>query len=211
MSEKFKFYFRTFFSLLGWAAIIITVYLRITSIAETGASYLGIFRPWRTFTVQTNTMVLLFWTFSFFYFNKDKKPFFLRPSVKGGIAVYITFTFIIFAIFLEGLHDEKGLRVFTSIIFHYVIPIAFVLDYLTSTQKKSLRFSHIVYWIVYPFCYSLFLTIYGLISHIFIYPFLNIEKLGWTRFSINSFGFMLFMLFLGFIYVLMNRRLPDRA
>jgi len=211
MSEKFKFYFRLIFTLLGWAAIIITVYLRITNIAETGASYLGIFRPWRAFTIQTNTMVLLYWTLSLFYFNKEKKPFILSPVVKGGLAVYITVTFIIYATVLEGLSDLQGLRVFTSAIFHYVIPLAFIIDYLVNTKRKSLRFIHVAYWYIYPLGYSIFLIIYGLITHIYIYPFLNIEKLGWTRSSINGLGLAFFVVFLGFIYVLLNRRLPERT
>ena len=210
MSEKFKFYFRLFFALLGWAAIIIAVYLRMTRIVETDASFLGIFRPWRAFTIQTNTMVLLYWTFILFYFNKEKKPFFLTPAVNGGIAVYITVTFIIYGFLLEGLRDLQGLRVFTSAIFHYVIPITFIVDNLLNTKRKSLRFNHIGYWMIYPFCYLIFQIVYGLISHRF-YPFLNIERLGWARFSINALGSILFVVFLGFIYVLMNRRLPERT
>lgn len=210
MNKKFEFYSRLIVALLGWAAIIVTIYLRISNITEIGASYLGIFRPWRTFTIQTNTLVLLYWTFSLFYFNKKNKPFFLRPAFKGGLAVYITVTFIIFAIFLEGLSDLQGLRAFTSAIFHYVIPLAFIADYFLNTKRESLRFSHIGYWMIYPICYSIFLIIYGVVSHVYVYPFFNIEKLGWTRTLINGFLLTLFIIFLGFVYVLLDRHHPGR-
>lgn len=211
MSDKFKFYFRLFFTILGWAAITAIIYLGIPTISEADVSFLRIFRPWLSFVSQTNTMVLLYWTFSLLYINKDKRPFFLSPVVKGGITVYITFTFIIFGLFTAGLRDLQGLRAFASTIFHYVIPIAFIIDFILNTKRKSLRFTHIGYWAIYPFCYLIFSVINGLVNNIYFNPFfIRMEKLGWAI-TVNVFSQVLLMVFLGIVYVLLNRRLPNRA
>lgn len=63
-------------------------------------------------------------------------------------------------------------------------------------------------WMIYPLCYSIFLIISGFMYHNYIYSFQNVEQLGWTRVLIYGFGQLLFLAFLGFIYVLLNRRLP---
>jgi hypothetical protein len=198
VSEKFKFYFRLIFALLGWAAITMDIYMQY-------------FSRWRTFTIQVNFLILLFWTFSLVYYNKENKPFFLRPSIKGAIAVYITIIFFTYELIMGGLKGLEGSEFILSLIWHYIIPPAFILDYIWFTERKTIRFSHIWFWTIYPFCYSVFLTIYGLVTQIYIYPFLNLEQLGWTRYCINLFGLLLFGIFLGFIYVFMNRHLPDRA
>ena len=207
MKKIFWFYFRIFFTLLGWAAITTDIYLHIIRLAETGEPFISVFSRWRTFTIQTNLMILLFWTISLFYFNKDKKPFFLRPAVKGAIAVYITLIFFSYEFILGGLRELRGSEFILSLIWHYMIPPAFVVDYLLYTRRKSTRFSYIGYWMIYPLCYSIFLSINGFIYHNYIYSFQNVEQLGLTRVLIYGFGQLLFFAFLGFIYVLLNRHL----
>jgi hypothetical protein len=155
-------------------------------------------------------MILLFWTISLVYFNKDKKPLLLSPVVKGAIAVYITLIFFSYEFILGGLRGLEGSEYILSLIWHYMIPPAFVLDYLLNTKRKSIRFGHIGYWMIYPLCYSIYLAIIGFIYHNYLYSFQNVEQLGLTRVLIYGFGQLLFFAFLGFIYVLLNRRLPER-
>ncbi|MGB6867589.1 MAG: Pr6Pr family membrane protein [Candidatus Aminicenantaceae bacterium] len=208
MKERFWFYFRLLFTVLGWAAIATDIYLRIIRLDETGELFISVFSRWRTFTIQTNLLILLFWTISLIYFNKDKEPFFLRPAVKGAIAVYITLIFLSYEFILGGLRGLEGSEFILSLIWHYVIPPAFVVDYLLYTKRKSIRFGYIGYWMIYPLCYSIYLSISGFIYHNYLYSFQNVEQLGLTRVLIYGFGQLLFFAFLGFIYVLLNRRLP---
>jgi len=109
---------------------------------------------------------------------------------------------------LGGLGELTGWDFNLSLIWHYVIPPAFVVDYLLYTKRKSIRFSHIGYWMIYPLCYSIFLSISGFIYHNYIYSFQNVEQLGLTRVLIYGIGQLLFIALLGFIYVLLNRLLP---
>jgi hypothetical protein len=210
VSEKFKFHFRLIFALLGWAAIATDIILRILRLAETGASFISVFSRWRTFTIQVNLMIMLFWTISLIYHNKERKPFFSRPEVKGALAVYITLIFFSYEFILGGLSGLIGSEFILSLIWHYIIPPALILDYLLYTKKKSIKFSHIGYWMIYPLCYSIFLSINGFIYHNYIYSFQNVEQLGLTRVLIYGAGQLLFFVFLGFIYVLLNRHLPGR-
>lgn len=210
VKEKFWFFFRMFFSFLGWAAIITDIYLRIAKLGETGDSFISVFSRWRTFTIQTNLMIMLFWTISIVYYNRDKKPFLLKPPVKGAIAVYITLIFFSYEFILGGLRGLEGSEYIFSLIWHYIIPPAFIVDFMLFTKKKSIRYGHIRYWMIYPLCYSIYLSISGFFYHEYIYSFQNVEQLGLTKVLIYGSSQLLSFALLGFIFVLLNRNLPGR-
>ncbi len=146
----------------------------------------------RYFTIQSNLIVLTyFWML--FYLKLDKNVKFNK--FLGGVTVYITITFLVFAIALQKTWHPEGIGLVGNILNHYVVPIG-TLAFLGWFKKDYLfTFSDIKTWLIYPIVYLVFLVIQGLISGDYIYPFFQIDEVGVLPFIYGILGVIL--LFLG--------------
>ena len=106
----------------------------------------------------------------------------------GAVSIYITITFLGYAIFLEGIYDPEGIALVGTLINHYVTPLL-VIGYVILFRKEY-RFEkgQIKYWLVYLFVYLIFFLIYGGITNDYFYPFLDLNALGFLWFLISVTG-----------------------
>jgi len=163
------------------------------------------FISYKYYTMQTNIMVTLWWTLAIIWHKKPEK----RQKIsafKGAFTLYITVTFIIFAILLSGLYQPTGYAAFTNLILHYITPIAFILDYLVIETKTKYEWKYLIYWILYPLAYLIFAQINGALTGNYLYYFLDVDALG-IPILILAVGFLvIFFLALGIIYLIVNRK-----
>lgn len=170
--------YRIITSLIGWSALLS---LWAASVAErpVGSSAFGaITATFRYFTVQTNLFVLIWLLVAIRCWNRERVHPFLQPLVKGAITVYITVTFVIFATLLQGLVDPQGIHRFINAVTHYILPLAFILDWILYEQKQSYPWRYALIWLVYPLLYLLFSQLHGSATGDYLYPFLDRPTLG---------------------------------
>ncbi|MBD3229310.1 MAG: hypothetical protein GF329_14090 [Candidatus Lokiarchaeota archaeon] len=190
--------YRLIFAILGWVTIIIGQIRAGFSIAS-----------YKFFTMQTNLMVLIWFTMvNIFYKNYGLLQKILG-LLKGAFTLYITVTFIVFAIVLEPLYNPTGFELFSNIVLHYIIPISFILDWII-TEKSNYKWKYLFYWLIYPVFYLVFAITHGTLTGNYIYPFLDINLLGIGLFLLVV-G-ILFIVFIGLsaLYIGINRKLLSK-
>lgn len=155
-------------------------------------------KTFRYFTIQSNLIVALYFGLS--YTNKwnNSKKF---DSLMGGVAIYITITFIVFMTMIDPYLTQVGLSLIGSIFLHYIVPalvIVFLIHYRYEYHFSS-RDPFI--WLIYPLSYLIFMLIYGKITNDYIYPFFQVDEIGVFRLIIMITIMILFFTFLSFLLV----------
>jgi hypothetical protein len=201
LSNKIITIYRIFFAGLSWFTLIAGAIIYTL----TYGSILGWFNSFIAFTMQTNLIVTLWFTFAIFWYNKPELlEKFLRP-VKGAFTLYITITFLFFAILLSPFYHPTGWAAFSNLVLHYITPIAFILDWVLTETKLRYKWKYILYWMIYPLCYLVFVFIYGTFTGNYIYYFLDINALGISGYFIFISILISVGLALGCLYIAINR------
>ena len=156
--------------------------------------------------MQTNLMVSVWLILAIVWYNKPESLKKITGPLKGAFTLYITTTFIFFAILLQIFYRPTGFAAFSNIILHYVTPIAFIVDWVLTETKLKYKWNYLPYWTIYPLCYLLFSFIHGSLTGDYIYPFLNINQLGILGYSLSIFLLVSSGLGLGSMYIAINRK-----
>ncbi|MHA1130285.1 MAG: Pr6Pr family membrane protein [Candidatus Helarchaeota archaeon] len=160
-----------------------------------------------TYTIQSNLMVLTWLTLAILFQKKYKEHWFFSEGVRGAITLYISVTFIIFAILLAPLYHPTGIDAYQNIILHYFIPSAFIIDWIFTEIRRNYKWKYVVYWLAYPLFYLVFTIIRGVITDNYIYPFLDLNAFGVPIFTAICFALAGFFLALGALYVFISKKI----
>ena len=202
-------YFLTVGALISWFAIIAQFYLlienRITSIPETTIRFFSYF------TILTNILVALYFTTNLLNKNSKIKLFFQKPGILTAIAVYIAIVGLIYQIVLRHLWEPKGFQMIVDELLHTLIPIEFIIYWLLFEDKKILRWRDILYWLIYPLLYIIYILIRGSFSDFYPYPFINVTELGYKKVAINLFGLLLLFSIFSVFFIGIAKLLAKKA
>ena len=144
------------------------------------------------FTIQSNLFIA-----TYFWLNYIKKGDhkLLSSTILGAISVYITITFLGYAIFLEAIYDPTGIALVGTILNHYVTPLLVIAFVIIFRKGYKYQFSDLKKWIIYLLVYLVFFLIYGAITSDYYYVFLDLNELGLVWFLISVTGLIsLFLL-----------------
>ncbi len=161
------------------------------------------------FTVQSNILVALWFTYAVIYFLKNngfKQKISYPFLAKGAVSVYIVITMLVYAFFLAPLIDYKEHNTLLMIrhwYSHFIVPPIFILDLFLIDIKKPGKWFYPLLWLVYPVLYLVYILILGYSIDYFPYYFLNPVEMG-TRFIISV--VMLFLAFIGIGYTILFLR-----
>jgi len=197
--------YRLIFGLLGWFTILATHYIQITGMDTLSIDILfTIVYTYRYFTMQTNLLVLIWWSLAIYSYRNPEILEKIMGPIKGALTLCISITFLIYAIILAPLHQPTGFSAFINLVTHYITPIAFIIDWII-TEREKLTFQIIIYWLIYPFCYLIFAVVHGLLTENFLYPFLALNTLGPVNFVISVSFVVLLFIGLSCLYVIGSR------
>lgn len=201
LSDKNILIYRIIVAGLSWFTFIASaIYYSITT---------GVLLPWfngfKSFTMQTNLIVSIWLTLAIVWHNKPETLEKITGPLKGAFTLYITITFLFFAVFLSFLYTPTGFAAYTNLIFHYITPIAFIIDWILTEIKIKYRWNYLLYWITYPIGYLVFAFIHGAFTGNYIYYFLDISALGILAFAVVPF-LVGIGLILGCVYIFINRK-----
>ena len=117
------------------------------------------------------------------------------PKMKFIGMMSIVLTFLVFNLLLAGSPDRNPEDNFTvnSILFHGVLPVAYVADWVLFYERKKTRWTDALLCAAFPLCYLGFLAVQALVlgfntsilnssgARPLIYPyfFVDVDQLGW--------------------------------
>lgn len=185
---------------LSWSAIILTLIPNLDN--------LGFFLS--TYTIQSNLLVLIWLTIAIFLQEKYKTCWFFSGVIRGAITLYITVTFIIFALLLAPLYHPTGMDAYTNLSLHYIIPIAFLVDWVLTEMYHGYQWKYTLLWLSYPIFYLILTLILGSITGYYIYPFLDLNAMGTEFFVIVCIILTAFFILLGSLLVFVNKTIIKR-
>jgi len=202
LSRKYLLIYRIIFATLSWFTLIASA----SVYAFTYGDVLPWFNSFKAFTIQTNFIVSIWFTLAILWHNKPESLKKISGPLKGAFTMYITITFVVFAILLSPFYQPTGFAAFSNFVLHYVTPIAFIVDWVLTETKVRYKWNYLPYWIIYPFCYIIFAVIHGTFTGSYIYYFLDINALGIVVFVIVVSILIVFGIALGCLYIWINRK-----
>jgi hypothetical protein len=198
-------------SLTGWFAVIMQLYLilvnRAAGVAETLIRYFSFY------TILTNILVALCFTISLLSPRSQRGRFFSRSTTITAIAVYITIVGVVYNLILRSLWQPEGMQRFVDELLHSLIPILFIIYWLSVQPKSELRWKDAFGWLAYPLVYVLFILFRGNLSGFYPYPFVDADKIGYNAVLLNCLFLFLAFTGLSLILILIHKmmRRPESA
>lgn len=184
-----KFY-RLLGASLGWFAIFTQYWLSTT---EDGVVH-GTIIYFSYFSILGNILVATAFTAPLLPASPSK-DFFLNPGVRTAIGVYILIIAVIFHLLLRNVEHVTGLGWYDNALFHYIMPLLYLLDWVVFVPKRDLTFRQIPFWLIFPVAYVCYTLAHGAASGFYPYPFLDVRAHGYPQILTNIGG--LTMLFIG--------------
>ena len=177
---------------IGWFAVIAQLYLiitnRVVSVPET------IFRFFSYFTIDTNILVALCFTFIFLGSKSRLGKFFSKATTITALTVYIIIVGIVYNTILRLTWNPQGLQMVVDEILHSVIPVFFILFWVIFVPTEGLKYKDAFSWLIYPLVYILYAVIHGAITKFYPYIFVDVTRHGYGKVMSNA-GLILFAIF----------------
>lgn len=182
----------------AWFAVIAQFILlmnaRTASVPET------IIRFFSFFTILTNIIVAL--CFESVLLNEHilfsenvslRKKFrlhrlFKTAGSKTAVTVYIIVVGAVYNLVLRFLWKPEGLQKFVDELLHTVVPLLTLIYWIAYVPKTGFKWKDSLQWMIYPFCYIIFITVRGALSGYYPYPFINVTEIGYPRALLNGAG-----------------------
>ena len=198
-SLKLNSRFFAIIAIVGWFAVVLQLYLiiinRVVSLSET------IVRFFSFFTIQTNILVAVCFTFLWLKPKSKWGLFFSKPKKTTAITLYITIVGLVYNAILRFLWAPTGSQKLVDELLHLVIPILVLLYWILFVPKKTLEFKDIFPWLIFPAVYLVYTLIRGAFFSFYPYPFIDVILLGYNKVLINSFFMLLAFLFFGTLFI----------
>ena len=190
-------------TIVTWFAVVFQFYLilvnRVTTVPEI------IIRFFSFYTILTNILVALAFTFFLLSSRSRLTVFFCNPNVITAITVYITVVGITYNLILRPLWQPKGLQQLVDELLHVIVPLLFIFYWLLFTSKNRLLWKNIFSWLIYPFVYVILILLRGAFSGYYPYPFIDVNKLGYSKVFLNCVGLFCVFFVLSILLVALTR------
>jgi hypothetical protein len=191
---------------LAWFSVLLQGYLSLQLASQNGKSIgsgLTVFLSY--FTVLTNLLICVSLTLSLMASSTSSDKWFSRPSVVAGIATSIAFVGLSYHFLLRHTWNPQGAQRLADVLLHYVLPALYVLYWWYVSSKAALRWTHPLFWSLYPTVYLVCALIRGSIEGSYPYPFIDVAKLGYGRTMLNSLALLFAFVALGLLFVALGR------
>lgn len=123
-----------------------------------------------SFLIVTATFIIL--TIS--QLSKSKKIY-PKAEHRGAALLYSTVTCFIFVLFFHKKMDTQGFQTYVFYFAHIAFPLFLLIDNTISLPSKIYKYDLLIYWLIYPFYYLIFLIVESYIFHYTRYQFLAIN------------------------------------
>lgn len=201
--------YRAVFACVGWAALGLQYGLMLSGNPHMGAGELTL-NFFSYFTILSNILVALALTAPVVAPNSRLGRWSASEGVRAAVAMYIAVVGLTYYFLLAGVWDPQGWSLVANNLLHYVMPIAFVVDWLAFTPKGRLRWVDSLKWLVAVLIYGGWTLAHGKLSGWWPYWFVDVDKLGLSKTLAYFSGLLIFFLIVGLIVVAIDRAFGRR-
>ena len=208
MQYKIKLAYVGLAAILAWFTVGMMFYVPVPGNLEIGQTILvSIVQISSYFTILTNLVVALAYSFILFAPNSKPGKFFSQTYTLTGIAVYIGVISFIYMLLLRDRWDLDGLMKLADILLHTINPLLFLMFWIVFVPKQHLPWRQAIYWLLYPLIYLIYILIRGAIFDVYPYHFINVTTLGYNKVIINCLWILLAFLSFSGIFLSISRLL----
>jgi hypothetical protein len=193
--------YMTVAALLGWLALTLQLYLSIVGAPPGDAIAATIITYFSFFTILTNLIVTLTFTFAGWMPKSKLGAFFSQPRVQAAVAVYIMVVGVTYSLLLRHLWNPRGAQKVADVLLHDGVPAIYTVYWLIFAAKKGLRWKDSIPWLAYPGIYLIYVLLRGAFLGTYPYPFIDVSQLGYPRMLVNAAGFLVIFWGLGLVVI----------
>jgi hypothetical protein len=191
---------------LSWFSVLLQLVITLHSTIHNGKDFAGgIVSYFGYFTILTNLLVCVALTTPLIAPASAAGRFFSRSDVTAGVATSIVFVGLAYHLLLRNAWNPQGLQRVADVLLHYVMPALFLIYWWFHFPKGALRWTHPLYWGLYPMVYMIYVLIRGAIIGSYPYRFIDPLAIGYQQTMINAIGLLLVFIVLGLILVSLGR------
>lgn len=195
---------RATFAVVGWTALALQYLLMIApaqgwTVLERTINYFSFF------TILTNVLVALAFTGPLLDGQRRIARWSASEGVRAAVAMYILMVGAVYHFMIAPYWRPEGLNFWVNVVLHYVMPAAFVIDWLAFAPKGRLRWVDPVKWLAFPLIYAAWTLAHGLATHWWPYGFVNVDQLGLPKVLAIFAGLLVFFLIVGLALVGLDR------
>lgn len=195
-------------AILGWIAISGQLYLiilnRTMPVLQTLVKFISFY------TILTNILVALCFTFVLAGRSSKWGKFFSRPTVLTAVTVNIVVVGAVYNTILRFLWAPEGFQFVIDELLHSLMPLVFLFYWLIFVPKNMLEWKQVFPWMLYPLVYFIYILTRGALTEQYPYPFIDVTLLGYPQVLIAGalLTIVFFFLSLAFIGIakVMSRR-----
>lgn len=178
-----------------WFAVIAQFFLmfynRQTDVPEM------IIRFFSFFTILTNILVGLYFMSTVLGLKVFPFKWLSSKGSLTAITAFILIVGIVYQIALREVWKPTGLQLIVDELLHTIIPMYVLVFWCFNASRDELRLKPILYWLIYPVVFIIFILVRGHFSTYYPYPFLNVPEIGYGTTFLNVgiiFGLVLLIL-----------------
>ena len=162
------------------------------------------------FTILTNLMVAITTTCSLLLPRSPFGRFCAKPATVNAVTLYIIVVGLVYNLVLRSLYHPQGWGKVADEVVHSVVPLLYVVYWLTFAAKGSIQWKHAISWLIYPLLYLIYTLVHGAVSGYYPYPFMDVKVIGYTGFWLNSSYLFLVFLLLSFVLIGVDKYLGKK-
>jgi hypothetical protein len=162
------------------------------------------------FTILTNALLVTGHAVWLFAPSSKAGRFFARPSVQGGLLLYIGIVGVVYGAILASLWSPAGIHWWADSILHRITPLLQLGFWIIFVPKIRLPWHLALTWLVYPAAYLGWALAYGSRGGGYPYPFIDLGELGPARTLVNCGWMTLAFLAGGLLLIGVSRFLAKR-
>ena len=208
-----KFIWRAVFAAIGLFALVLQYVLSITGNPDRTTAELTL-NFFSYFTVLTNVSATAALACAVMPETTSIGRVARSPVLRAAIAMYIAVVGLTYHFLLAQVWDPQGWLWVANGLLHYVMPAAFVLDWMLFVPKGALGWRDPVRWLAFPVIYTVWTLIHGYASGgadgWWPYWFMNVPALGLPMAAFWLIGMLVFFLIVGLAVVAIDRSLRPR-
>jgi len=177
------------------------------SLALSGGDYLATLKVFLSyFTVTTNIIVAICFTWLSFFKQGRSDHLFTKSSTLTAITVYIVVVGLIYNVMLRGLILPTGWARAADELLHVVSPLVFLIFWLFFVKKSNLQYKQAITWLIYPLLYVVFVVIRGYLINKYPYPFIDVVQLGYPKAILNAIIVILIFWLLSLLFIFIGNK-----
>ncbi len=136
-------------------------------------------------TILTNLMMVAVYWSSLATAPGRISVFFSQTGVRSAIAAHIALVAIVYITAIRGQIVLTPAMLVTDVLLHYLAPALYLTWWWQLPEKHALSYFDIPRWMAWPIIYLCLIMMAGLSTGAFIYPILDVNRLGTAPVVLN--------------------------